>query len=169
MEPEVHIIEKYLQETQSLFTITNIRLKGGKEIDLLAIDASGKNRYHIECRIATERSFRLSLGDAPKKGLDYLIKRKFNDPRVSSHVKSIFKSDDYSKVLVVWDVQNEKVIEDAKKRGIEIWLMRDILKELNLNIRCKGYRDDILRTIELMGKEERKKPLYSLSMVRERE
>jgi hypothetical protein len=36
MEPEVHILEKYFQEVLLCFTMTNIQLKGKKEIDLLA-------------------------------------------------------------------------------------------------------------------------------------
>jgi hypothetical protein len=38
MEPEVHIIEKYFQEVLYCFTMTNIRCKGGKEIDVLAVN-----------------------------------------------------------------------------------------------------------------------------------
>jgi hypothetical protein len=92
--------------------------------------------------------------------LNYFIGEKFNHTIVSSHVKSVFGKKEYKKVLVVWDVKEREAVEnEAKKHGVEIWYMREILKELALNIRGKGYRDDILRVIELMGKEEREKPL----------
>jgi len=42
MEPEVHIIEKYFQEIKHCFNMTNIRLKGKKEIDLLAVSPTAK-------------------------------------------------------------------------------------------------------------------------------
>jgi hypothetical protein len=53
MEPEVHIIEKYFQEVLHCFTMTNIRCKGGKEIDLLAVNPITGKRYHIESRVST--------------------------------------------------------------------------------------------------------------------
>jgi len=158
MEPEVHIIEQYLQHFRSFFTRTNIRLKRGKEIDILAVDAFGLDRYHIECRVATTRQFKLVPGDAPKKGLDWLLKEKFDHPFVSSDISSVFKTSDYKRVLVVWDASNE-ALEEAKKKNLEIWKMPEILKEMSRNIRGKGHRDDILRVIDLMSKDEREKPL----------
>lgn len=58
MEPEVHIVEKYLQLVKHWFTMTNVMLGGGKEIDLLALDPRSGEKYHIEVRVAIGRGFR---------------------------------------------------------------------------------------------------------------
>ena len=62
MEPEVHIIEKYFQEILHCFTMTNIRCKRGKEIDLLALNPSTKEKYHIEARV-TRTGFKIKKHD----------------------------------------------------------------------------------------------------------
>ena len=38
MEPEVKIVDRYFQECKNFFTMTNRRVKGNKEIDLLAFN-----------------------------------------------------------------------------------------------------------------------------------
>jgi len=159
LEPEVHIVDRYMQLVKKFFTMTNIMLEGGKEIDLLAFDPITKERYHIEVRVATGRGFRLRLIDTQTKrgrkhrrGLDTLNDIKFAHPTVVSAVKEIFGSRDYKKVLVVWEVEDESVIERAKSRyDIEIWRISDVLSELIREVKTKAYRDDVLRTVQLIS------------------
>jgi hypothetical protein len=67
-------------------------------------------------------------------------------------VTEIFGSREYKKVLVVWDIEGESVIGQAKSvYGIEIWKMSDIMKELVREVGTKSYRDDVLRTIQLIS------------------
>jgi len=52
MEPEVHIIEKYYQESHNYFTITNIKVdreekKVKHEIDLLSFTVLNKNSQFL--------------------------------------------------------------------------------------------------------------------------
>jgi len=56
-------------------------------------------------------------------------------------------------VLVVWEVEDESVIEQAKRSpyNIEIWKMSDILSELAKEVKTKAYRDDVLRTVQLIS------------------
>jgi hypothetical protein len=63
LEPEVHIVERYMQLVKKCFTMTNVMLEGGKEIDLLAVDPVSGENYHIEVRVAIGRGFRLRLID----------------------------------------------------------------------------------------------------------
>jgi hypothetical protein len=148
-----------MQLVKKFFTMTNIMLEGGKEIDLLAFDPITKERYHIEVRVATGRGFRLRLIDTQTKrgrkhrrGLDTLNDIKFAHPTVVSAVKEIFGSRDYKKVLVVWEVEDESVIERAKSRyDIEIWRISDVLSELIREVKTKAYRDDVLRTVQLIS------------------
>jgi hypothetical protein len=139
--------------------MTNIMLEGGKEIDLLAFDPISKEKYHVEVRVATGRGFRLRLIDTQTKngrkhrrGLDTLNEIKFAHPTVVSAVKEIFGSRDYKKVLVVWDVEEENVIEQAKSLyGIEVWKMSAIMGELISEVKTKAYRDAVLRTLQLIS------------------
>jgi len=158
MEPEVHVIEKYFQTNLKCLTMTNVRCKGRKEIDLLAINPRTNEKYHVEVRVGTSPGFQIRTKDTytfkgrPHKiGLDYFKKEKFEHPYVASKIREIFSDSNYSKVLVAWAVQNEGVIEKGKELGIEIWLMTKILFRLIADEGIVGARDDILRTIEFMS------------------
>jgi len=160
LEPEVHIVERYMQLVKKCFTMTNVMLGGGKEVDLLAYNPRTSEKYHIEVRVATGRGFRLRMKDTGTKngrkhrrGLDTLNEIKFVHPTVTNKVTEIFGSSDYKKVLVVWDVQNSEVVEQAKAvYNIEVWKISDVLREMMRNIGTKSYRDDALRIVQLISK-----------------
>jgi hypothetical protein len=55
-------------------------------------------------------------------------------------------------VLVVWNVEDQSVIEQAKSvYEIEIWKMPNIISELIREVGTKPYRNDVLRTIQLIS------------------
>jgi len=149
-----------MQLVKKCFTMTNVMLGGGKEVDLLAYDPRTNEKYHIEVRVATGRGFRLRMKDTQTKngrkhrrGLDTLNEIKFTPQIVVDNVKAIFGSSDYKKVLVVWDVQDSKVIEQAKAvYGIEVWKISDVLREMMKKIGTRSYRDDALRIVQLISK-----------------
>lgn len=159
VEPEVHIVERYMQLVKRCFTMTNIMLEGGKEIDLLAINPISGEKYHIEVRVAIGRGFRLRMIDTQTKsgrkhrrGMDTLNEIKFMPPTVVKAITEIFGTSEYRKVLVVWAVEEERVIEQTKNLyGIEVWKMSDILSELLREVKTKAYRDDVLRTVQLIS------------------
>jgi len=160
LEPEVHIAERYMQLVKKCFTMTNIMLEGGKEIDLLAINPISREKFHIEVRVATGRGFRLRLIDTQTKkgrkhrrGVDTLNEIKFSHPTVVNAVKEIFGSGEYKKVLVMWDVEDSGVIEQAKSiYNVEIWKMADLMNQLMREVKTKPYRNDVLRTIQLISR-----------------
>jgi len=151
-----------MQLLKKCFTITNVMLGGGKEVDLLAYNPRTNEKYHIEVRVTIGRGFRLRLVDTQTKdgrkhrrGLDTLNEIKFVHPTVTNKITEIFGSSDYKKVLVVWDVQNNAVIKQAKDvYGIEIWLVSDILSEIIKEVKTRPYRDDVLRTIQLISRSK---------------
>lgn len=159
MEPEVHIVERYMQLVKKCFTMTNVMLGGGKEVDLLAYNPRSGEKYHIEVRVATGRGFRLRMKDTQTKdgrkhrrGVDTLNEAKFIHPNVTNEVSEIFGSFDYRKVLVVWEVQDSKVTDQAKAvYGIEVWKISDVLNEMIKKIGTKSYRDDALRIVQLIS------------------
>lgn len=160
LEPEVHIVDRYLQLIKKCFTMTNVMLEGGKEIDLLAVNPISAEKYHIEVRVAIGKGFRVRLIDTQTKngrkhrrGMDTLNEIKFSHPTLVKAAREIFGSSEYRKVLVVWDVEDESVIERAKSLyNIEIWRIPDIIGELIRGVGTKSYRDDVLRTIQLVSR-----------------
>jgi len=157
LEPEVHIVERYLQLVRKCFTMTNVMLEGGKEIDLLAVNPISSEKFHIEVRVTIAKGFRIRLKDTQTKdgrkhrrGLDTLDDIKFKP--VAKAAEEIFGSNEYRKILVVWEVEDGTVIEQAKSLyDIEVWKMSDILSELNREVKTKAYRDDVLRTLQLIS------------------
>jgi len=160
LEPEVHIVDRYMQLVKRCFTMTNIMLEGGKEIDILACNPLSKEKYHIEVRIATGKGFRLRMVDTQtkkgykhKRGLDTLSEIKFAHPVVTSKIKQIFGTSEYRRVLVVWGIEDSQVVNQAKaKYDIEVWKISDILNHIMKRVETKPYRDDVLRTLQLISK-----------------
>jgi hypothetical protein len=173
MEPEVHIIEKYFQEILHCFTMTNIRCKGGKEIDILAINPTKRKKYHIESRVSTifklrERATKKKNGSFQRDGLDYFKKEKFEHPAVLARIKELFGGLDYEKVLVVHstEVPGDALIQRAwKKHGIRVLLMKDIIADLKEEVKVTGSRDDVIRFVELIARESRESNQFIRNML----
>ena len=82
--------------------------------------------------------------------MDTLNSIKFQHPTVASAVEEIFGGP-AKRVLVVHDVESDEVIKEAQEQyGIEIWLMRNLLSELDAAIKTGGHRDDVLRLLQLL-------------------
>jgi hypothetical protein len=162
LEPEVHIVDRYMQLVKKCFTMTNVVLEGGKEIDILAYNPLTLEKYHIEVRVATGKGFRLRMVDTQTKkgfkhrrGLDTLNESKFVHSIVTDTTKQIFGSSKYRKVLVVWDVENAEVVTKAKALyDIEVWKIPDILNEMKKELKTQPFRDDVLRTMQSISKLE---------------
>ena len=151
-----------MQLVKKCFTMTNILLEGGKELDILAFNPLTREKYHIEVRIATGKGFRLRMVDTQTKkgfkhrrGLDTLNESKFAHSNVTDKIKQIFGSSGYRKVLVVWDVENAEVVTQAKAVfDIEVWKISAILNEIRKELKTQPFRDDVLRTMQLISKLE---------------
>jgi hypothetical protein len=110
--------------------------------------------------VATGKDFRLRMKDTQTKngrkhrrGLDTLNEIKFVHTSVTNKVGEIFGSSDYKKVLVVWEVQDSNVVEQAKDEyNIEVWKISDVMSQMMKVIGTKSYRDDVLRTVQLISK-----------------
>ena len=128
----------------------------------LAVNPVSGEKFHVEVRVTIERAFRLRLMDTQtrngrkhRRGMDTLNEIKFSHPTVVKAVTEIFGSSEYKKVLVVWDVEEKNVIEQAKSLyDIEVWKMSAIMGELVREVKTKAYRDDVLRTIQLISQNE---------------
>jgi len=153
--------------------MTNIQLKGKKEIDLLAINPITLERYHVEARISTTFKLRLEAtytkdGRCHKDGIDYFHKEKFEHPIVKQKIHELFGDSDYHKVLVVWDTKdNFKVLPKIaeKEYGIEIRRLRDMIQHFMMRKVTSGSRDDVLRLMELIALEKRESLQESYKLI----
>jgi len=172
METTEHITESYVRYCLEWFTNSNIKAKGGKEIDILAIDKKGK-KYWIECGITHKKHWSLKAKADEKdkqkvirktgeklvwrhrNSVDYFIEHKFNDDRLKEEIKKFgFKNKNYKKIIVCWQVSGPETEKYANKKGIEIWELKEKMKELKKKIGETYYSDDILRTLQLVNKME---------------
>jgi hypothetical protein len=149
LEPEVSLIEKYLQTVCKCFTMTNIKCRGKKEIDLLAINPITGRKFHIESSVWTKR--RLS-----SNGLAKLADKKFNDSEVKGKISEFFGESDYEKWLVVSPQNvNRQLDEYASKLGIEIRYIEEMVRTMMRKMDRYGSRDHILRTLEIVNLKEK--------------
>ena len=169
-ETTEHIVESYVRYYLRWFTNSNIKAKGNKEIDILAIDRLG-NRFWIECGVthtkhwslkakSTDKDFQgIERKDGIKKfwrhknSVDYFIKHKFEDLRLKERLEDFgFNDDNYTKIICCWQVKDKDAKEYAKKNGIEIWELKEKMRDFMQDIGESHYGDDILRTLQLVKK-----------------
>lgn len=163
MEPEVEIMKIFLENCKQWFTMTNIKAKSNKEIDILAIDPKSHEIYHIECRIATKFLLRFKETKNKKRkishrnGINYFVDKKFYDQNVVNKIKKITGREKWKKWLVVWGMkkgEEERIKEYAGKYGIEIKEISEIIKEIFKFINLHGIsgsRNNVLRVMELIS------------------
>lgn len=171
METTEHIAEEYVRHKLKWFTNPNIKAKGGKEIDILAIDKKGR-RYWIECGVthkinwalkskADRKDFQVLKREKSNKkiwrhrnSVDYFISHKFNDPKLKEKLKDFgFKKGNYKKIIVCWQTKTESVKKYSKRKGIyEVWELKNKMKDLMSDLGETYYSDDILRTLQLAHK-----------------
>lgn len=133
-----------------------LRLEGNREIDILAYNREQNKYLHIEVSVRIGYPFQL-LDRAHKFDITNYPKRKFGDSRVKKFVEKLFCTDQYSKVLVIWDkpAKNWKKIEKiAAKQKITILFLKDMLVELMKDLKHdnRNQRDEIIRTLQLVSR-----------------
>ena len=128
--------------------MTNIRCKGKREIDLLAIDPKTGQKFHVESTVWTNR--KLSL-----KTLERLVETKFNDPRVKERIREFFGESEYRRWLVVSPQKvDSQLVEIARNKfGLEIEYIDMMLRMIMTKLRF-GSRDQVLRILEIVKLKE---------------
>jgi len=181
METTEKIVEAYARYVKNWFTLPNIKCQGQFEIDLLAVDVRDQKkikRYHVESGVSISGGFshltnkpyssdelkkRLSQA-RQRRTLGYFVERKFGSPEVLEKLKSYgFIPGNYRKVIVSWGWEPD-VPDSARKAGVELWHLKDILIEIAE--KCKSdttyFTDDTMRTLQLMALALRHRDANSL-------
>ncbi len=141
----------------------------------MAINPKTGEKYHVESRIGTSPSLKIRVKDTytskdkpHKRGLDYFEKEKFSHDAVVSVIHEIFGDLNYRKILLVWEVEDESVIEHSRKKySIDIWFVSDLIEALDEKIYkgfIRGSRDDVLRTIELITRVHEQKRIVKVKI-----
>lgn len=173
METTEKIVETYCNYIKSWFTIPNIKCKGGKEIDLLALEIDPNNnvikkRYHIEISIHkgpgfskltaqkyTEGEYRERTKTAiVRRSIWFFINKKFNDKNVKTKLAEYgFKGKNYKKVIVSLGWSND-VVPIAEKEDIELLDFGTVLEELvgRYKESSQHFNNDAIVTIQYLNK-----------------
>jgi len=170
MEITERIVESYCRYVKHWFTLPNVRCPGQYEIDLLAIDTSGKRlqRYHVECGVSVSGGFskltakpfslnrlrtRLTQAGA-RRTFGYFLERKFGVSEVLGTLELYgFRPGNYEKVIVSWGWISEAA-DLAAQHQITLWDFRSIVREIaeTFGPQRSYFTDDTLRTIHLFNK-----------------
>ncbi len=169
METTERIVEAYCRYIKHWFTIPNVRVKNN-EIDLIAVDKDGK-KAHIEIGVSISGSFsklkdieyqsgeeRNGVNQATARTkLGYFENKKFKPSEIISGLCNVygFDANSYRKIIVVWSAE-ETAIKTAKEHGIDVWLLPELIQEIESQFREESgyYRDDTIRTLHLAAKTE---------------
>lgn len=160
METEVRIVDRCLQECENLFTTTNRRVKGNKEIDILAFDPRRGEAFHYEVCVLfrplrLEETVHKSSTNRSRDSVDYFISGKFDHKEIKRGISEILGPGIMLKkrVLVVGRIKEDeetRIREEAREHNIEIKLIGEYLQKLKTL--KSGSRDDVVRTLELSSK-----------------
>lgn len=137
-------------------TSSNIRLEGNKEIDILAHNREQNKYLHIEVSVRIGYPFQL-LDRAHKFDIINYPKRKFEDRRVKKFVEKFFGTNQYKKVLVIWDKPEknwEKIEKTAAEQKVTVLFLKNMLVELVKDLKHdnRNQRDEIIRTLQLVSR-----------------
>ena len=168
METTERIVEAYVRYVKGWATIPNIKCSGQHEIDLLAIDPVALNRYHIETGVSVSVVYSkltakpYSDADRKQRGkaagqrrtIGYFAQQKFNHRYVRKKLKEFgFRRGKYEKIIVSWG-WTDGAAKAAKRRRIELWDFRDLMREIARTFREKRtyFTDDTMRTLHLFSR-----------------
>jgi hypothetical protein len=150
MHPNEHLIEQYVRIVKKWFTVTNLKLPGNKEIDILALDSTGVC-YHIEVEI-----HKTGLQWGPEGSDGYSVKeykeKKFSKG-ITDFIKKEYGVEKVKDIWVCWGVHPKKkeiAYSEANLREIEIWEFKDKVNELWERIGSAHYGDDIIQSLSII-------------------
>jgi len=161
LEPEVRLVEIWLN-SRNYLTMTNIRIEGGKEIDILGAQIDGgelKRKCHIEVSCWSGGSLRGTRGErlaTPADVAEYFVHRKFLDGRITKKVSAIL-GESYDRIWVInsllqFEREKEQILREFLKRGVKIRFIKEIIEEIKAQMKKRrGSREAVLRTIELVA------------------
>ncbi len=157
MSAEKQVVNYWLNK-KGFFTLTNVKA-GNKDIDIIAIsfkDDKVDKIYHLEV-ICSISSSVINIKDIDK-GIGLIIKNKFDDTEIVKAVRETIRrfavgETEYEKVLVLGTLplsKKKEVVEKFESKRIHIYDFERILVDVMQGIDTHYYRDDMLRSLQLV-------------------
>ena len=176
MAAEMQII-KYWLNKKCFYPIENIKA-GNRNIDFIAVNfKEGKisklSHIEVSCSIS---STTINLPKI-KESINKLIKLKFSNPLILKKVKSVMESftideKDYDKILVLSMLpqsNKKEIIENFRKKEIKIYEFENILSDVIQNVDTHYYKDDTIRSLQIIKYLLLAKPSKLVKLMEERE
>jgi hypothetical protein len=161
LEPEVHVVERWLQFSHQCLTATNVKAEGRREIDVLGYNPRSKKGVHVECSCKVGHFINIRKpfthnGKVYQNELRYFLTEKFAHPDVEKTVYQFFGTTNYSRTLVVWGISDPEENYAASQLGIQLKSIYEVMDEVRQAIRIqrRGHRDDVLRILEFLVKDD---------------
>src|SRR3989338_2968840 len=153
MSAEKDIVNYWLNQ-QGFFTIKDISASGSRNIGILAVkfdDEKISKAMHVEvvCSIS-------GISDSSdSKTIVRISENKFDDKYVEKAVAEYFKTENakYGKVLILGGVSHQKKESISKEfagKGIKVFDFEEIMFDVVRDIDTRYYKDDIVRSIQLV-------------------
>lgn len=157
MSAEKQVVNYWLNK-KGFFTLTNVKA-GNKDIDIIAIsfkDDKVDKIYHLEV-ICSISSSVINIKDIDK-GIGLIIKNKFDDTEIVKAVRETIRrfavgETEYEKILVLGTLPLSKkkdVVEKFESKRIHVYDFERILVDVMQGIDTHYYRDDMLRSLQLV-------------------
>jgi len=153
------IVEAWLKE-KGYFIMRNIRLKGNKEIDFLAINLDGGyeplgKRCHIEVQVSPYSRAIEKPYWPPEEWAKQLAKRKFEDEAVRAEVVRRLGGD-YQKVLVLGSYgrtkpnkrERDRLIKEIEKRGVRVIKFETVLNQVLKALTTRTHTQPSLQVLQ---------------------
>lgn len=152
MNPAEEIINVWLNE-KGFFTTSNIRVKWGQEIDILAYHPLTGEKWHIEAHVSINpvgalrahgRGIKEVKGRPLRDRLKEIYDQKFigRDNTLAEKAAELFGTRDYKRIQV-WGRLPSKhdrntVRSESERLGVNVLFFDDIIKELGLMMKESG-------------------------------
>lgn len=151
MHPAEEIVTFWLKQ-KGYFTMNEIKVRYGKEIDILAMNPLTGNKLHVEVTVPIKPVIKGGI----TKWVNDVVDKKFvgKDSCVERKVEEYFETARYRKILVVGNL-GEYEIADVKEglKDVELIRMKDILRQVVEKMKEeKGvYMDTAGRYIQILS------------------
>ena len=161
MNPEKEIVLRWLH-SEGYFTITNLNAGQNRTIDIIAIKHTGTfidSAKHVEvhCSFATSIVTNKEKTELAERFNNFAVEK-----RVRQAIKERLGEDvDYEKVLV-------STSENLELKGIKIIKFEEVLLDVIHEIDTQNYRNDVLRTMQLLKYLLITRPKYATELLGER-
>ena len=158
MSSEKEIVNNWYNK-KGFFTINNIKTSTNKDAGILALKFE-KGTVEEVLHIGVSCSITNNIAETTKldKSIKDMVKSKFEDKSIKEAISSNIKQFNIEKnrlrkLIVIGAVpksRKKEIIKEFNQKDVEVLELEDILFEVMDNLDTRYYRNDIIRTLQLL-------------------